>query len=224
MKMIDNRSGFEVLDRRECLRLLAGEDVGRVGVVEAGSPLVLPVNFGMDGDIIVFRTGPGTKLSEARGHPACFEVDHFDPEVGDYAPATAEVAARFPLPGSRSNRQGQKKTSGSRAAARTRSRTRTASAILALAALLLASCSKPDAEPPSTPDVRIESKGDTTSAVRAILVGDVLILEGARVKEGGLLNSAVAWSNVAKVTADGVVWRGYRVTVVDGAPHMERVE
>lgn len=151
-------------------------------------------------------------------------LDHFDPEVGDYAPATAEVAARFPLPGSRSNRQGQKKTSGSRAAARTRSRTRTASAILALAALLLASCSKPDAEPPSTPDVRIESKGDTTSAVRAILVGDVLILEGARVKEGGLLNSAVAWSNVAKVTADGVVWRGYRVTVVDGAPHMERVE
>ena len=53
MKMIDNRSGFEVLDRRECLRLLAGEDVGRVGVVEAGSPLVLPVNFGMDGDIRV---------------------------------------------------------------------------------------------------------------------------------------------------------------------------
>lgn len=81
MKMIDSRSGFEVLERRECLRLLAGEVVGRVGVIEAGSPLVLPVNFGMDGDIIVFRTGPGTKLSEARGHAACFEVDDFDPQT-----------------------------------------------------------------------------------------------------------------------------------------------
>lgn len=81
MKMIDNRSGFEVLDRRECLRLLAGEVVGRVAVVEAGSPLVLPVNFGLDGDIVVFRTGPGTKLSEARGHAACFEVDDFDRET-----------------------------------------------------------------------------------------------------------------------------------------------
>ena len=56
MKMIDSRSGFEVLERRECLRLLAGEVVGRVGVVEAGSPLVLPVNFGLDGDIILFLT------------------------------------------------------------------------------------------------------------------------------------------------------------------------
>lgn len=81
MKMIDSRSGFEVLERRECLRLLAGEVVGRVGVVEAGSPLVLPVNFGLDGDVIVFRTGPGTKLSEARGHAACFEVDDFDRET-----------------------------------------------------------------------------------------------------------------------------------------------
>ena len=54
VKMVDNRSGFEVLERRECLRLLAGEVVGRVGVVEAGSPLVLPVNYALDGDVIAW--------------------------------------------------------------------------------------------------------------------------------------------------------------------------
>lgn len=38
------------------------------------------MNFALAGEMIVFRTGPGTKLDAAHRSAACFEVDHFDPE------------------------------------------------------------------------------------------------------------------------------------------------
>ena len=78
MRNVDSRTGLELIDREECLRLLAGEEVGRLAVIVGGEPAIFPVNFVLDGETIVFRTDDGTKgagRSSARG---CFEVDGID--------------------------------------------------------------------------------------------------------------------------------------------------
>jgi nitroimidazol reductase NimA-like FMN-containing flavoprotein (pyridoxamine 5'-phosphate oxidase superfamily) len=80
MALVDRRTGIEIIDRSECLRLLAADDFGRIGVLDGGHPLILPVNYAMDGDVVVFRTGEGTKLDAIRG-PACFEIDGHDGEA-----------------------------------------------------------------------------------------------------------------------------------------------
>ena len=77
MALVDRRTGIEIIERSECLRLLQGEVVGRLGVIEGGSPLILPINFAMDGDHVVFRTAAGTKV-DARNRSACFEIDGHD--------------------------------------------------------------------------------------------------------------------------------------------------
>lgn len=78
MHLTDARTGIEILDRQACLALLGGEVVGRVGVVDHGAPRILPVNYVLDGDAVVFRTAPGTKLDDGPRAPACFEIDAFD--------------------------------------------------------------------------------------------------------------------------------------------------
>ena len=75
---IDRRTGLEELDRDECLDLLAREPVGRMGVVVAGQPLIFPVNFALDGNMVVLRTDPGTKLHGARNGSVVFECDGID--------------------------------------------------------------------------------------------------------------------------------------------------
>jgi nitroimidazol reductase NimA-like FMN-containing flavoprotein (pyridoxamine 5'-phosphate oxidase superfamily) len=72
----------EVLDRDECLRLLATRRLGRVAVgVEGWSPLIRPVNYRFDpsSQSVVFRSGQGTKLTGlVRAHAVTFEVDEID--------------------------------------------------------------------------------------------------------------------------------------------------
>ena len=75
MKTVDAHSGLVSIDRDECLELLAGEVVGRLAVVHEGSPAIFPVNYVMDGEAIVFRTDPGTKLDAGPRAPACLEID-----------------------------------------------------------------------------------------------------------------------------------------------------
>jgi uncharacterized protein len=71
-----DRNGLEVLDRRECLRLLRTARLGRIGVSSGALPSVLPINFRLVGDQVVFRTSPGTKLDAAtRNAVVAFEVD-----------------------------------------------------------------------------------------------------------------------------------------------------
>ena len=77
MKAVD-RTGIEVIDSDECLGLLRGRQVGRVGVVVGGEPLILPVNYAVVNETIVFRSAPGSKLDMGPRAPACFEVDEFD--------------------------------------------------------------------------------------------------------------------------------------------------
>lgn len=75
-----DRNGLVMLDRAECLRLLGVAALGRVGLTSGALPAILPVNFWFDGDDILIRTSPGTKL-EAATHDSvvAFEVDEIDP-------------------------------------------------------------------------------------------------------------------------------------------------
>ncbi len=79
MRLVDAETGIEVIDRQECLELLGTTAVGRIAVVDAGHPMIFPVNYGLDGDLIVVRTAPGTKLDAAlQGGPVAFEIDATD--------------------------------------------------------------------------------------------------------------------------------------------------
>ena len=69
---------LDPLDRDECLRLLGTAVVGRIGLVVDGRPVILPVNFALDGDKVVFRTAEGTVLTQTSMAPVAFEVDHVD--------------------------------------------------------------------------------------------------------------------------------------------------
>ncbi len=69
---------MEELDEAECLRLLASTTVGRVGFSVDGRPIVLPVNYAIDGRTVVFRTGEGTVLNRTALQMIAFEVDKID--------------------------------------------------------------------------------------------------------------------------------------------------
>lgn len=66
------------LERAECLALLEAEDVGRLAVLQGHAPAIFPVNYVLDGDTIVFRSGPGTKVVHGPRSLAAFEIDHLD--------------------------------------------------------------------------------------------------------------------------------------------------
>lgn len=66
------------MDRGECLSLLAGDEIGRLAFVAGNTAIVLPVNYALDGEAVVFRTDPGTKLDHGPRARASFEVDSFD--------------------------------------------------------------------------------------------------------------------------------------------------
>lgn len=71
---------FEELGRAECVDLLRWNAIGRVAVVvDDGAPLVVPVNYIVDDETVVFRTGPGSKLAGLRTQPMSFQVDGHDP-------------------------------------------------------------------------------------------------------------------------------------------------
>jgi nitroimidazol reductase NimA-like FMN-containing flavoprotein (pyridoxamine 5'-phosphate oxidase superfamily) len=77
----------ERLDRDECLRLIAPGGIGRVGFDDGEGPSVLPVNYVVAGDTVVFRTSFGGRINTGvttvvRGAEArvAFEVDAIDAE------------------------------------------------------------------------------------------------------------------------------------------------
>ena len=78
MRTEDPRTGIEVLDYAECMRLLGTKQVGRLGFAVWGGPEILPVNYVLDGDAVVFATGAGSKLSAVVRSPVVFEVDDTD--------------------------------------------------------------------------------------------------------------------------------------------------
>jgi nitroimidazol reductase NimA-like FMN-containing flavoprotein (pyridoxamine 5'-phosphate oxidase superfamily) len=69
---------FEVLSEAECRRLLAENHVGRVAFVDHDYPVVLPVNYVVDADVIAIRTDTGAKLDAIPLHRVAFEIDGFE--------------------------------------------------------------------------------------------------------------------------------------------------
>jgi nitroimidazol reductase NimA-like FMN-containing flavoprotein (pyridoxamine 5'-phosphate oxidase superfamily) len=75
-----DRNGLDVLSREECLSLLRRAHIGRVAISVDALPAVLPVNFTLIGDDVVFRTNPGAKLDAAlANNVVAFEADDVDP-------------------------------------------------------------------------------------------------------------------------------------------------
>ena len=70
--------GLELLTDEQALQLLAGGEVGRVGITIGSLPAIFPVNYRLIDGAIVFRTAPGSKLSAAtEGAVVAFEVDDY---------------------------------------------------------------------------------------------------------------------------------------------------
>jgi uncharacterized protein len=71
------------LSRAECLSILQGDHLGRIAVSQGALPLILPVNYAMDGTTIVFRTRQGGLLDRAcRNTIVAFEIDRYDASAG----------------------------------------------------------------------------------------------------------------------------------------------
>lgn len=78
-----DRYGLEVLTRQECMDLLRGGGLGRIGAEVDGRPVILPVAYGLLGTDIVFRTGIGSRLSLATSvGVVAFEADAYDQSTG----------------------------------------------------------------------------------------------------------------------------------------------
>ncbi|PWI17955.1 XRE family transcriptional regulator [Streptomyces sp. Act143] len=66
------------LGPQECRARLSTHGVGRVAVSTPDGPAVVPVNYAVVDDAIVFRTAPGSVPARAVGADVAFEVDHLD--------------------------------------------------------------------------------------------------------------------------------------------------
>lgn len=76
----ENWAMLNVLTESHCVRLLSERRWGRLAAGLESWPAILPVNYGFDGDNIVIKTGPGSKLAGVDLTPVAFEIDAADPE------------------------------------------------------------------------------------------------------------------------------------------------
>jgi nitroimidazol reductase NimA-like FMN-containing flavoprotein (pyridoxamine 5'-phosphate oxidase superfamily) len=78
-ELATDRAGLEILHLGDCFLLLKSVPVGRVGFIEGGEVVILPVNFLVDGQDVLFATGAGSKLSSVEvGHYVGFEADSYE--------------------------------------------------------------------------------------------------------------------------------------------------
>ncbi len=74
-----DHAGLETLPLDACLRLLASVPLGRIGFHADGETVILPVNYVVDGQDVIFRTAYGTKLAVAQDQEqVAFEADDYD--------------------------------------------------------------------------------------------------------------------------------------------------
>jgi nitroimidazol reductase NimA-like FMN-containing flavoprotein (pyridoxamine 5'-phosphate oxidase superfamily) len=80
---------MEVLDEMECLRLIGPGGIGRIAYVGRFGPAVLPVNYKLRDEAIVFRTAEHGPLDEDlrtgianADYRVAFEIDEIDLAAG----------------------------------------------------------------------------------------------------------------------------------------------
>jgi uncharacterized protein len=72
-------TSWHILTASECWALLDSGHVGRLAFVDQNGPVVLPINYAVVNDMVVFRTDAGSKLDAAlRGDRLALEIDGFD--------------------------------------------------------------------------------------------------------------------------------------------------
>ena len=67
------------LSSAQCVRLMAGSTVGRLGLIVDGYPLIVPVNFALDRDVVCVRTHSGSLVARADHANVSFEIDELHP-------------------------------------------------------------------------------------------------------------------------------------------------
>jgi nitroimidazol reductase NimA-like FMN-containing flavoprotein (pyridoxamine 5'-phosphate oxidase superfamily) len=80
MRAIDLLGGSTIVSESDCWDMLGTQSVGRVAFSLDGQIEIFPVNYGLDGDGVIFRTNVGRKFTGARLADVAFEVDRIDPE------------------------------------------------------------------------------------------------------------------------------------------------
>lgn len=77
-------SPVKVLTEPECWELLRSQELGRLAFRHGDGLQILPVNYAIAGEHIVFRTGDGSKFSALMDDAdAAFEVDSSSHEVAE---------------------------------------------------------------------------------------------------------------------------------------------
>ena len=72
-------SGPIVLDRAECMQLLAAKSVGRIAYTGDTGARILPVNYILGADCVIFRTVPDGEIFRYALNSNCaFEIDETD--------------------------------------------------------------------------------------------------------------------------------------------------
>jgi len=66
---------IENLSQTQCLELIRQKVIGRFVFQDAEGVAAVPVNYGVAGEQIVFRTEQGSHLRDALRNPVAFEVD-----------------------------------------------------------------------------------------------------------------------------------------------------
>jgi uncharacterized protein len=72
-------AGLMELDRAECMDLLAAKTVGRIAYATESGARILPVNYILVGDSVIFRTVPAGEIFHHAVNSNCaFEIDETD--------------------------------------------------------------------------------------------------------------------------------------------------
>lgn len=92
----------DVLDRTDCLRLIAGGGVGRIGYSSRFGPVILPVNYELSEGTIVFRTGLHSSLQQDlrtgiadAEYKVAFEIDQIETDTQQGWNVLIQGAAHF---------------------------------------------------------------------------------------------------------------------------------
>ncbi len=73
---------IEDLSEAQCYELVRQEVIGRLVFTDEEGPAALPINYGVAGKEIVFRTEIGSHFRDILQNKIAVEVDHTDKETG----------------------------------------------------------------------------------------------------------------------------------------------